>query len=284
MMGFGIDQDTGALTEISSTDMASNVYWSISPNDKYIFVCGPDANYTLYVYEINQTTGALLLDGTYIQADATMMLAHPVATPDSQFLYVSDSSNDTIAGFSIGTDGTLAQLDPAVTSIASNTTPEKLLIHPDGTFLLVETDQGVTVFSINLTTGALTEVDYVPILDLGMVPYWVFHPDGGYLFHSGSEEIGIYSFNSATGALSATGNNISLNYEGISSFQAISPDGLYLVAVSNTNSDDPGDQISIFEFDGTTGTATELSDSPYALGNILEWTHLVAVELPPAPQ
>jgi 6-phosphogluconolactonase (cycloisomerase 2 family) len=85
--------------------------------------------------------------------------------PTGSFLYVSNSGDGTVSGFTINPDTTLTAIagSPFVSTMAnipSTGTPTTVQVDPSGQFAYVANgdDGTVTVFRINLASGALTQV------------------------------------------------------------------------------------------------------------------------------
>ena len=85
--------------------------------------------------------------------------------PTGSFLYVSNSGDGTVSAFTINPDTTLTPIAGSpfvstVTNIPSTFTPTTVQVDPSGQFAYVANgdDGTVTVFKINLATGALTQV------------------------------------------------------------------------------------------------------------------------------
>jgi len=85
--------------------------------------------------------------------------------PTGSFLYVSNSGDGSVSAFTINPDSTLTAIAGSpfvstVTNIPSTFTPTTVQVDPSGQFAYVANgdDDSVTVFRINLTTGALTQV------------------------------------------------------------------------------------------------------------------------------
>jgi 6-phosphogluconolactonase (cycloisomerase 2 family) len=89
--------------------------------------------------------------------------------PTGSFLYVSNSGDGTVSAFTINPDTTLSVIPGSpfvstVGNIPSTGTQTTVQVDPSGQFAYVANgDAGtVTIFTINLTTGALTPVGTVP--------------------------------------------------------------------------------------------------------------------------
>lgn len=128
------------------------------------------------------------------------------ATPDSKFLYVTDSLADNIQQFAIASDGTVAPLAPA--SIATSAYPAGIAVHPSGKFAYVTSGDKdlVTRYAIQKDAdagvpGTLTLIDTTAV---GSSPYGIaITPSGNalYVVNGLSDTISQFSID-ANGALS----------------------------------------------------------------------------------
>jgi 6-phosphogluconolactonase (cycloisomerase 2 family) len=85
--------------------------------------------------------------------------------PTGSFLYVSNSGAGTVSAFTINADGTLTAVTGSpftstTTNVPSAIAPTAVQVDPSGQYLYVANgdDGTVTIFKINLTSGALTMV------------------------------------------------------------------------------------------------------------------------------
>jgi hypothetical protein len=122
-----------------------------------------------------------------------------VATPNGKFVYVINGHSDTIAGFKVGSGGTLTKV-PGSPFYSRGINPTSIDINNSGTLLAVANRnedparQGllntafsnVTTFKINTSTGALTwtkSTAYTPAADDGLgsksLPTQVYFPEVG---------------------------------------------------------------------------------------------------------
>ena len=114
---------------------------------------------------------------------------------DSRFVFAAYSNAVNV--FSVGSDGSLTPITPTATFSTNNfgfgSEPHSITIHPNGLTLytanLNPNPGRVSVFGVNTTTGALTELQPNPAPatgsgpGLGMFPnYVVVHPNGQVLF------------------------------------------------------------------------------------------------------
>ncbi len=114
---------------------------SCSPSDTidYLFVTsnstnGSSANGQISSYHVDSQSGALsVVAGSPVSSQGPNPVAE-VASPNGQFLYVANHGNDSIAEFTIGTDGQLA-FGKSYTPPGSE--PVSLAINTTGTLLFV---------------------------------------------------------------------------------------------------------------------------------------------------
>jgi 6-phosphogluconolactonase (cycloisomerase 2 family) len=87
-------------------------------------------------------------------------------TPDDKFLIAANGFSDTITVYSIGTNGTLAQVAGSPFPGGAGGSPNGIKVTPDGRFLVVGQLNAVSMFSIS-ATGGLTPVPGSPFLSSG---------------------------------------------------------------------------------------------------------------------
>jgi 6-phosphogluconolactonase len=182
-------------------------------------------------FSINQTSGALtpipgspFLTPTY--AGCTQFCSDEPTDlqvdPTSKYLYGTESSQDAIVGFKIGsTTGTLTNLPGSPYAEGSFNTgktpkdPWRLSIDPSGKFIHVADDEGnnFSIFKLNESTGVPTFVTSLNAISLKgvCVPYTVnVDPSGTFLYSlgitksastPGTNAVIGYSLNQANGKL-----------------------------------------------------------------------------------
>ncbi len=186
LAGYSINGGTGALTTIpgspfplSTTEVAS---LSTDSAGKFLFVCGAN-NDEVQVLSINQTSGALAPVGTFATAGFAAQ-----ATTDGlgKYLYVTAGNlGSTVDVYAISSTGLLTRIagSPFPISIAT------LRSEPTGKFLLGVTGDGanngvgtpdnhVYVFSIDQSTGALSQVSGSPFATTSIPGDLAVHPNG----------------------------------------------------------------------------------------------------------
>jgi 6-phosphogluconolactonase (cycloisomerase 2 family) len=246
-------------------------------------------------YAVNPTTGALrALETVQLPGTNYGITVHP----SNQFLYIPYGQE--ILGYSIGTNGMLQPIagqpfnlpggstltfipsgafgfsntgavfsvntsTGVLTQVGSGTTgdvPYDATLTPNGDFLYIPNYQDGTIsaFSVDQTTGALTEVTGSPFADGDVYPAAsAVSPNGKFLFvanfstdNAGS--ISVFSINATTGALTAvTGSPFTGS--GPANNIAINPAGTSLFVAANG--------VNAYSINATTGALTAVSGSPF---------------------
>lgn len=185
LQGYSITGGTGALTAIpgspfplSGTEVASLATDSAG---KFLFVLGAN-NHQVEVFSINQTSGALAPVGTF----GTAGFAGEATTDGlGRYLYVTAANRGTsVDVYAIASTGLLTPIAGSPFSISIAT----LRSEPTGTFLLGVTGDGanngfgpdnhVYVFSIDQTSGALTQVSGSPFPTTSIPGDLAVNPNG----------------------------------------------------------------------------------------------------------
>jgi 6-phosphogluconolactonase (cycloisomerase 2 family) len=190
-----------------------------------------------------------------------------VLHPSGKFLYVANpgQQENDISLFTIAIDGALTEVTPRTPIGVNGSQPEYLAMDPGGSYLYVANTLSfnISVFSINSSTGALTQLPNSPF-PVRLPPLNMqLTPSGNFLYvtasggQAGSNNGSIIGFSVNAGALqllTPITNADGVNPNGL----AIDPKGAYLY-VANTASS----SISIFAI-GASGALSEVQDSPLA--------------------
>jgi 6-phosphogluconolactonase (cycloisomerase 2 family) len=216
--------------------------WSLAvhPSGRFVYVAnqGGFSPTSVSVYAVNAQTGAL----TLVQVIAADGRATQVSVdPSGKFAYVLDSDGPTrglnISMYEIDTTGILTHTG----SITVGSTPTSIVIHPSGKFAYVNTtSNGIAMYSIDATTGALTSIG---ALAGGFLS--VIHPSGKFAYGTNAESASIYTIDTTTGVLSLAGTT------GTDSVPiAIHPSGKFAYGFGGPNS------VSTYSIDAGTGVLT----------------------------
>jgi 6-phosphogluconolactonase (cycloisomerase 2 family) len=191
------------------------------------------------------------------------------ALPGDGFLYVTNNSLNTIEGFAVASTGALTSVGSPFPTGAN---PNPVTFDNAGHFGYVsnQTSSSVFVYSVNSTTGALTEIqaDRVPT---GISPTGVaLTADGKFAYVLNLSSISAFSVNPSSGALTAiAGSPFPVPVVpggGNNPLQTLifNPNGKSLY-VKNDGGTGIG-SLAAFSIDSTTGALALLSGSPFTLG------------------
>lgn len=161
---YRLDTATSQLTPASKQPFATVTagsgprHLTFHPNGQRVYVINELKN-TVTFFDYEATTGMLTERQTISTLPEdftdTSHCADLKITPDGRFLYGTNRGHDSIAVFSIGTDGrlTLTEITPS-----QGKGPQNLLITPNGRWLLCANMPGdvIAVFAIDAETGSLT--------------------------------------------------------------------------------------------------------------------------------
>lgn len=269
----------GTLTAASGT-VATGVLpmgMAVDSGGKFLFVANEGTfsdptSGTVSVYSISNTT--LTPVGAYATEDANATNgAGPVAvavSPNGQFLYAANRFSNTVAGFSIGSNGALTPLP--VLSYSVGTSPAAIALTQDGNFLYVanQDSNNISAFaactsatlSCTAADGHLAPVAGSPFSaglgPIAMAP--AADSQGSYLFVAdyNSNQISQYKVGVGSGVLTALspatvstgGNPVSVTVlPGPGTVLSTGGTTSYVYAANITSG-----TVSAFSYDTTTGT------------------------------
>jgi DNA-binding beta-propeller fold protein YncE len=171
---YGYSLGAGTLTGLSSSPVTVSgagglAGLAIDPLGKFIYI-GGNTTGNVFGYSIDDTTGALtaIAPGTFAAgANPSCVTIHP----NGKFLYVANYGSDNVSGYLINpSSGALAPM--AGSPFGTGINPESLTIDPAGQYAYVVntrlnavpagTAGTVSVFSINQTSGVLTQITGSP--------------------------------------------------------------------------------------------------------------------------
>jgi 6-phosphogluconolactonase len=232
-----------------------------STQSHYLFAAFPAAN-QVAVYREDPIAGVLtqITGSPYSVGDGAHSL---VLHPSGKYLYVAnpgESEND-VSLFTIAGNGVLTEVFPRATVMPLGNEPEQLAMDPSGKYLYVmnSASENISVFSINATTGTLTQLAGSPF-SIGLSPLNMqVSPSGKFLFVTGvgtvfTSYIEAFSIHSGVLAYASLTPSDGVNPYGL----VINPAGNYLY-VGNTSSN----SLTIFSI-ASNGTLTQVAGSPLA--------------------
>jgi len=220
---------------------------------------------------IDSLTGAMTPGALTPQVAGTSPFG--LALLSNTYLYVGNSTANTISIFSIASDGNLSQNATPVPSGGSG--PHAVVIDPSGKFLLVTNSfsNNIAVFSINTSTGALSQVSGSPFY-ANDDPGEILMPASGdlvYITNTGVGTVTAFTFSTSTGALTPVPGSPYYSGPGASGLAVESiGSGTYLY-VANSSAVNPGStsvgNISAFSVNTTAGASygalSPLTGSPF---------------------
>jgi 6-phosphogluconolactonase len=219
-----------------------------STSSHFIYATLP-ATSELAVYREDPFSGTLTeLAGTpYTVGDGAQSV---VIHPSGKFLYVANpgQNENDISLFDIASNGYLTEVPPRTTVAPMGVLPKLLVMDPSGNYLYVMnvTSDNISVFSIDSTSGVLTEIVGSPFSVAGLTlnPLDMqLTPNGNFLYVSvnggqtDSSNGSILVFSVSAGVLQLLNSPLPLtNSDGVNpNGLAIDPSGSYLY-VANTQS------------------------------------------------
>ena len=174
---FTFDAATGKLTPTSSPAVelkpkSGPRHFVYHPNGKIVYVIG-ELDGTVYVFDYNAAAGDLKQKQA-ISALPPGFAGKPSAadlhiTPDGKFLYGSERTSSTLAGFSVDpATGTLTTIG----SVPTEKQPRGFQIDSTGRYLLAvgQLSHGLSSYAIDPSTGNLTKLKEYP---MGKNPNWI---------------------------------------------------------------------------------------------------------------
>ena len=265
---FSVAPSTGALTTIAGSPFGSGSPQSLasSPNGEFVYTANDDGSNTVGEFRVNSTNGALTSAGTILGGAGSTFVT---VDPTNRFVYQVGGNTDGVFGYSINpTTGALTKIagSPFISELSA---PFGVAVDPTGRFLLVVdsvscptcTPQGITVFAISPSSGALTLVPgspFPPPLGVSSFMAVTVDPTGRFAYvvnNAGTCCVTSYSINASTGALTHVGSTLpaGANPEHITTDVS----GKYVYVTGNDT------QVFGYTIDNTTGALTAMVHSPF---------------------
>jgi 6-phosphogluconolactonase len=275
---FNVDTTNGTLTP----PLGLNAGTFPGPNDAEGLVADPQLRFLFVsdftggfvrVFNIDTTNGRLTeVTGSPFPLDASGPRGL-VTDASGKFLFVADFNSNEISVFNIGSSGALTRVTGSPFFVVGGSSPAFLLLHPSGNFLyasnLNSPTGAISAFSINATTGALTQISGSPFPTAGSSPgpsMMASDPTGKFLYVSlsgtanANNQVAAFTVNSSTGALTPIASPVTVGRDpqGL----AVTPDGKFLFIANLLDN-----TISAFSIDATSGVLTPITGSPFTANN-----------------
>ncbi len=279
--GFKVDPSAGTVKIVPGSPFASAFTQTNSPcpdlagadpAGKFLYV--PDeCNDNIVAFKIDNTTGTLTpIAGSPFPTNTGNFGAYqPVVDPTGKFLYVTEDT-DQVLGFTIGANGALTPIAGSPFSASPNFETSSLAMHPSGKFLYVsgDDDEGlplITIFSINSTSGVLSQTAGSPFYVNESPGFMDITPSGKFLYVTSPEDDGVmgFSIDAITGDITELASSpftAGPNPQGID----VSPDGKFVFVANEADEPDTTGNVSAYTINSTTGALTEVAGSPFTGG------------------
>jgi len=289
---YSINAATGALTSITGSPFATGTALrsaTVSPAGTFLYAAGGAD--TVSAYRINSSTGALTPVGSPVPAGDFVQSV--IVNPAGTFAYALNAGNDAMGsarGYAPSGSISIFSINPSTGELTpasggSLVTPNEFLtsmtINRTGAFAYVVgnyctpftvnqgtfesytycqgTGSGVSVYTINPTTGALTPVAGSPFTTGASPSSITINPAGtfAYVANQADGTVSAYTINQGTGALTpVTGSPFTTGAS--PSSITINPAGTFAYVTGN--------EVSVYSINQTTGALTSITGSPFAVG------------------
>lgn len=222
-------------------------------------------------YTVDETTGGLTSLGLSVNVGAGTTPKLLKMDPLEKNLYVLDSATDKIYQYTIeAATGNLT----AAGSVATVAGSTGLTFHPTGRFAYVPysgsaTNLGVSLFSVNQTTGALTQQASAAVTTDTVAVGVTVDPAGKFAYVTGrgaaTNSVWVYAINQNTGALTAASTT---TMNGVQQAGTLSQSGKLEFSATGRFAYFPNygnSTVSVFSVNPSTGALTAVG-TPLALG------------------
>ncbi|HLK52883.1 MAG TPA: beta-propeller fold lactonase family protein [Candidatus Angelobacter sp.] len=197
---YSINQATGQLTQVAASVPAPPVgaFSAASSDGKFLF---NEGNGLVEVYGINSANGQLINATTPISTGGS---GGPIlVSADSHLLFVANSSQGTVAAFSVASNGTLTALPGSPFSAGAQ--PQGMSLSPDGRFLYIAFQDNagssqVKGFLINPAAGTFTPIAGATVANATSINV---DGTGKLAFISQGQQLVTFRIDPTTGALTA---------------------------------------------------------------------------------
>jgi 6-phosphogluconolactonase (cycloisomerase 2 family) len=245
--------------------LAPNPVTSPGPSWGYPFTLSPDGRFAFVPWGDMVTSYSISTSGQFTFASTVPAGSNACTVaidPTGQFAFVGNHLDQTISEYRIGADGTLT---PIGTISSAPTWVYLLRFSPDG-YLYSAGSGGValTQYSVDASTGALTELNQFAAGPNDEPWSFVFDPAGSYAYaaNAGPEGYTVSSFiaNTVTGSLSQNGPDIPSALAELHTDEiAVDPSGNFVFWLQD-------DRISQFRIGGS-GTLVPNGETSMVVGN-----------------
>jgi len=227
-----------------------------SGTGNYFYVANASATASLAGFALTTKGMTNTASSPYALGVAPTTLA---VTPNGKYIYAGTVG--AIYGFSVGSNGDLSLLNGG-SALITNISPSVLRVDPSGNWL-IEADAApqAMVFSINTSTGTLTQQGTQLDLSTGAPNHIAFTPGNGLVYIAlGTGGVQICTFSPGSGTLAKTGVLLPKAQGGADNGLAVDPGGKYLFVAETA-----GNGLRVLSI-AASGALTEISGSPFQTG------------------
>lgn len=203
---WSIDQTTAALTKVGPYTTPLLATYGVTTFGSYVFITDNDSsNRQVHVASIGANGQLTSVDTVTVPVPNGITgfeLWTSAVDKNGKFLYVGDE-NRTLTVYSIGANGHLALVDQTTVN-GGDGDMDTISFTADNKFLVTTTDRtGTDVFSVDQTTGKLTEISGAPFGTEDSYGSVVVDPSSKFVYVSDDcSDIVAYKIDGTTGALS----------------------------------------------------------------------------------
>jgi 6-phosphogluconolactonase (cycloisomerase 2 family) len=247
LSGYAVDPSSGVLTPLNGFPFAfgSNpTLLTHDPQNRFLIIADNGAADLLHVFAIDSTTGALkeVSPSPYITKNQPgSVIVDPSGT--HVYLYVSGENGaypgqggNQVHAYSLSATGVLAEVAGSPfftgsTGISESQDTPGMVTDAAGKFLYVQDLTNLYTFGINVSSGALTLLQTLP-LNVGSA--LAMDPAGSYLYAVGSKSILSYSIDPVSGLLKLAKSSLAFGESGAFTI-ALSPNGQFAYTLEGNN-------------------------------------------------
>jgi 6-phosphogluconolactonase (cycloisomerase 2 family) len=194
-----------------------------------------------------------------------------ITLPPPSFLFATENSQGLIAGYTV--DPLTGSISPTSQgTVAAGSYPDGMAADSGGYRLYVanEESNNLSAYFIYRNNGELVPVPGSPFDLAGNGIFVAVHPSGDYVYASSVPSSGPYQINAfavqSNGSLTPVPGSPFTGQNAAAQAIAITPNGKYLYASGNTNSDGDGlGAVAAYAIDTKTGALTPVAGSPFVI-------------------
>jgi 6-phosphogluconolactonase len=159
------DSNSGVLSKGGAAVAVRNADWFVpDPSGKYVFVgthSFPASTYAISTYKVDPNNGALTAVAGASVTGTGESSPSAAVDPTGRYLYMAEFTSHTVVAYAIDRNtGTLAPINGS--PFSTGVDPWNLVIDPQGKFLYVSNDSGLSGYQIDNANGSLSALQGSP--------------------------------------------------------------------------------------------------------------------------